>query len=627
MSQRSPASQELKKSGWSFAGFLLDTDGGLFRGETPVHLPPKELAALQLLIANAGRIVTPLQLRQTLWGDVHVSADSVPKCVSSLRARLEPEDCIQTIYKRGYRFTAVVRNLGEEPGGAMPRLAILPFSCGFGVPDHLGSVLAEEAMARLSGMRPAIVSVLAQDSVFTLAERGMTAVEIGAALGAGFVLAGALRALPTHYRLRAEMIRVEDGTQVWVEDLLVERNRIAGLETELVNRLVFRLSASAPRLRGLQELAAVSPISDGLPAPKHTQPAASLPPQHGRGLSIAAVAEPAQESTDTHQEAYETFQRAHHEWQTLQRHRMQDGLQHLLRATELDPSLIGARVDLVNLCVTQGFYGFMSSSVAADIVRRTADSLPDLTSGAEAILPALGWIRFHVDRNLPAALWAFSLSAHLPHNPWITRVRSVFALSRRRFDEALDLLRAAIQLDPYSPWLQARLAWALHLAGQAGSSVDQVQSTLRQFPDHEGANLYGALILAFNGEAAKANELAEGLAQRVPYFDLATAVHAYALANLGRTDEARAIMERLQWLGRERFLLRAFTPIVYMALGEPDAALAELRTSNENRCPWFFQILTAPQLKPLHGHPEFREMLAILDTMEAEAARSEEALA
>ena len=72
---------------------------------------------------------------------------------------------------------------------------------------------------------------------------------------------------------------------------------------------------------------------------------------------------------------------------------MQDGLQHLLRATELDPSLIGARVDLVNLCVAQGFYGFMSPAMAADIVRRAAESTPDLASRAQAILPALGWVQ------------------------------------------------------------------------------------------------------------------------------------------------------------------------------------------------------------------------------------------
>ena len=52
------------------------------------------------------------------------------------------------------------------------------------------------------------------------------------------------------------MIRAEDGAQLWVEDLLVERGRIGALASELVNRLTFRL--------------------------------------HSGGISIAAAAEPAE---------------------------------------------------------------------------------------------------------------------------------------------------------------------------------------------------------------------------------------------------------------------------------------------------------------------------------------------
>jgi DNA-binding winged helix-turn-helix (wHTH) protein/tetratricopeptide (TPR) repeat protein len=630
MRQGNSALPGSEKPGLSFASFSLEDDGTLLRGETPVHLPPKELAALRLLLANAGSIVTPARLRQALWGDVHVTADSVPKCVSSLRARLEPEDCIQTVYKRGYRLTATVRTRGSGPGGALPRLAILPFASGYGVPDHLGSFIAEETMARLSSSWPAAVSVLAQDSVFTLARRGLTALETGEALKADVALAGSIRALPTHYRLRAEMIRVGDGTQLWVEDLLVERTRIAGLETELADRLAFRLNSGAPMDSRLpREPITASGVRDR---------SSSSARQH-KGLSIAAVADPEVEKSNQQREAYETFQRAHHEWQTLERHRMQDGLQHLLRVTELDPSLIEARIDLVNLCVAQGIYGYMSPAVAADIVRRTAqsglqapgsDRLPgesatDGVTRAESILPALGWVQFHVDRDLPAALSAFSLSSHLPHNQWMTRVRSMFALSRHRFGEAIDLLRAAIELDPFSPWLQARLAWTLHLASGASgnpsaspnASIDQIRRTLEHFPEDEAANLYGATILAFNGEAAQATDLAQKLAERLPYFDLATEVHAYALACAGRGDEARTILERLQWLGRERFLLRAFMPAVYVALGEPDAALAELHTSEQIRCPWFFQMLADPRLKPLHSRTEFVEMQAILTGMEA----------
>jgi tetratricopeptide (TPR) repeat protein len=262
--------------------------------------------------------------------------------------------------------------------------------------------------------------------------------------------------------------------------------------------------------------------------------------------------------------------------------------------------------------------------VAAEHVHRTAETIPDLPRQAEAILPALGWVNFHFDRNLPAALNAFSLSAHLPHGPWTTRIRAMFTLSRGRFAEAIELLRAAIQLDPYSAWLHSRLAWALHLDGQDAESLAQSQSALSLFPEHEFTIFYGALILAFNGEAARATELAQNLAQRVPFFDLANAAHAYALACAGRSDEARTILERMQWLSRERFLLRSFTPAVHIALGDMDAAIEELHAANETRCPWFFQTLADPRLKALHGHPEFERMRAILPTMEAEAAKNAE---
>lgn len=597
--------------GVTFASFRLEDDGTLFRGETPVHLPPKELAALRLLVANAGRIVTAAQLSQALWGDdVHVSADSVPKCVSSLRALLEPDDCIQTVYKRGYRFSAELRRQGDGPDDALLRLAILPFTGGFGVPDYLGSVVAEETMARLSAAHPPMIAILAQDSVFTLARRGLTALEVGRQLKADRVLAGSLRSLPMHYRLRTEMIQVSDGTQLWVEDVLVARNQVAGPETEILNHLVFRLSQAIRNNRTGMRTTAGSTSAVVAEPDTHEEEA---PP-----VAVHAKPEPNPEAIRL--EAYESFQRAHHEWQSLERHRMQDGLQHLLRATELDPTLIGPKIDLVNLCVTQGLYGFMSPSVAADTVHRTAISVPSTSPSAEMLQPALGWIHFYFDRNLAAALASFDLSAHIPHDPWVTRARTVLSLSRHRFDEGLALLRSTIALDPYSPWLQSRLAWGLHLSGEANASMDQIRSTLRQYPDHAGANLYAGIILAYNGEGALACDLAQALVRRLPYFDLATEVHAYALAQAGKPDEARATLERLQWLGRERYLLRAFTPAVYVALGEYDMALAELQASNEVRCPWFFMTLADPRLKALESHPEFKQMHGILADMEKEAA-------
>jgi TolB-like protein/tetratricopeptide (TPR) repeat protein len=587
MTRSSVSSPVSPEPGFCFGTLRLEADGSLLRGATAIHLLPKELAALRLLLAHAGQIVTPLQLKQALWGDVHVTADSIPKCVSSLRAKLEPDECIQTVYKRGYRFAAEVRPLGAAGLDMLLRLAIMPFATGFNIAEYLGPAIAEEAIARLSGGRRAPVSVLARDSVFTLAHRGLTAQQVGQALKADLVLTGTLRALPTHFRLRAEMIRVEDGTQIWVEDFLVAQGRVAGLESELAQRLAFRLGSG--------------------------------------GLSISAsAAPPAEDENDpVRREAYEMFLRGHHEWQTLQRHRMQDGMMHLARATELDPALAPARVALVNVCVTQAFYGFMSPAVAAEQIHRTAGTIQHPLDGADALLPALGWLSFHVDHDLPHALQAFTHSAHLPHDPWITRLRVMLALSRHRFAEAIDMVNSALRVDPYSPWLNTRLGWAYHLSGDAAKSVEQIEQALAQFPDHEGTSLYGSMILTYNGDPVRGAQLAEGLAKSSPYFDIATAIHGYALACGGRKDEARATLERLQWLSRERFVLRSFAPAVCVALGDLEGAIAELRAAEDARCPWFFQMLADPRLKLLHGHPKFNRMLALLAGMETAAAKSQ----
>jgi len=594
-STKAPARQG-EEIACSFAGFRLEADGTLWRGEAVVHLPPKELAALRLLLAHAGQVVSPAQLKHELWGDVHVTADSVPKCLSSLRARLDPDACIQTVYKRGYRFSAEIRRDGAAPAAKVLRLAILPFATGYFVPEHLGPAMAEETTASLSRAPQSAVAVLARDSVFNLAQRGLTALQIGQQLKADLVLTGTLQAFASHYRLRAEMIRIEDGTQIWVEDVLASRSLTGSLESDLMQRLAYRL---------------------GFGAEDETY----SPPGWSGEISAAADGELDDEHTPRQKEAYDTFLRGHYEWQTLHRHRMQDGLQRLLQAIELDPTLIFAKVDLAHLCVAQALYGFMSPEASAGLVHRMAESIPDLTQSAPALLPALGWVNFHFDRNLPAALLAFSFSSHLPHDPWTTRARVLFALSRSRFGEAVELLRAAIRIDPFSPWLQSRLAWALHLDGQASESLQQIQKCISLFPNGDGTNLYGAAILAFNGEAEQANEIARGLEQRLPHFDLATEVHAYTLACSGRADEAHAVLERLQWLGRERYIVRGFTPAAYVALGDHEAALAELRAVDETRCPWFFQALADPRLKPLHGNPDFERMRAILPAMEAEVER------
>jgi hypothetical protein len=303
---------------------------------------------------------------------------------------------------------------------------------------------------------------------------------------------------------------------------------------------------------------------------------------------------------------------------------MEDGILHLLHAIELDPTLYAAHIDLANACVIQMLSGFVPPVDAAQQVRQVAEGIPPSVEGADAILPTLGWIRFHVDHDLTGAIRAFSSSAHLPHETSITRLRSMFALSRHRFLEAIEILNDALHADPYSPWVNARLAWAYHLSGETAKSVAQAEHALDLYPNHESTNIYGSIILAFTGNAERAIAVSENLVRRSPYLDLAAATHGYALAKGGRTDEARAILERLQWLSRERFVLTSFTAAICAALDDTEGAIAELQSAGDSRCPWFFQMLADPRLNTLHSHPQFTRWLGILEHMESTAEKKVE---
>jgi DNA-binding winged helix-turn-helix (wHTH) protein/tetratricopeptide (TPR) repeat protein len=573
----------LEPATYRFGDLRLKADGTLLRGETPVEVPAEELALLRALLARHGKVVSAAELSRAVSGEPRPSRQRLTACIESLRKILQPGECIESVARRGYRIQAISEPEETPSPRSLARLAILPFSTGYDVAEFLGMAVAEQTTEQLRNRRPAIVSVAARDSVNTLARRGLRPVEIGKLLQADRLVTGQVLATPGRYRLRAEMTRVADGAPLWVEDLMMDRKQVADLAGELANRVTSRLC---------------------------------------RSISIQAEAAPAvrPEATTAQREASDLYLRAHHEWPNMERYRMQDAMARLLRAVELDASLTAARVDLAQLAILQCIYGYLSPRIAAATVHRTAEGISELNHQVERLLPALGWIEFHYDRDARSALRLMARAEELPYDPANVRTRAWFLSSRHRSGEAIELLSASIQSDPYSPWLQASRAWLLHLAGERDASVEQIEKAIHLASDYDNSLFFAAMILGYNGETARAVEVAETLARRSSHSDLATSAHAYALACAGRKDESHSLLERLQWLSRERFVLNTLNAATHVVLGENGAAIEELRNANETRCPWFFQILADPRLNSLKNLPEFGALESVWAAMEAEAS-------
>lgn len=81
----------------------------LFRNDEALTLSPKEFRMLELFASQAGRALTRDEILRSVWGrDILVTSRSVDRCVTTLRAKIEPDPrqprLIQTIRDVGYRF-------------------------------------------------------------------------------------------------------------------------------------------------------------------------------------------------------------------------------------------------------------------------------------------------------------------------------------------------------------------------------------------------------------------------------------------------------------------------------------------------------------------------------------------
>lgn len=88
------------------------------RGET-VHLPLKEFEVLELLLANAGRVLSRDVLIDRVWGPDYVGdTKTLDVHIKRLRGRIEPDPSrparITTVRGVGYRFEAPRRRGGDH---------------------------------------------------------------------------------------------------------------------------------------------------------------------------------------------------------------------------------------------------------------------------------------------------------------------------------------------------------------------------------------------------------------------------------------------------------------------------------------------------------------------------------
>jgi Tol biopolymer transport system component/DNA-binding winged helix-turn-helix (wHTH) protein len=155
---------------FEFGPFRLDTsEQRLSRDGAPVSLTPTVFSILSLLVRKSGHLVGKDEMLREVWPDSFVEEANLTVHISTLRKALgetldEPR-YVETIPRRGYRFVARVRELGDEPSTLEDRITHGIVAGDDGETTSGNRVVAGEAFRQKTGAsaefsRPLVESIL-----------------------------------------------------------------------------------------------------------------------------------------------------------------------------------------------------------------------------------------------------------------------------------------------------------------------------------------------------------------------------------------------------------------------------------------------------------------------------------
>lgn len=203
---------------------VLDVAAGtLTRGNVLVPLRPKSFMLLNLLVAQAGQVLTKDALMDAVWPNVTVTEDSLTQAIRDVRHAIGDTraSLIRAIRGRGYLLDLVPDQAvppAEVPMG-LPRVLVLPFVPRPHDPDMAlrMEALAEDVAAGLTRYRT--LRVVSTVSAREALREGQDTISVARLLRADYLIEGSALVQDGTVTLRLSLTATAAMEQVWSESL------------------------------------------------------------------------------------------------------------------------------------------------------------------------------------------------------------------------------------------------------------------------------------------------------------------------------------------------------------------------------------------------------------------------
>ncbi len=467
----------------------------------------------------------------------------------------------------GYRYFASANSK------QISSIAVLPFQNKSGDPnsEYLSDGLAESLIYRLSQLPNLKVSPTS--SVIQYKGKDTKVATIANELGVEAVMTGRLAQIGDNLTISVELVDVRDNKLLWgeqyerkVSDLLAVQREIA---TVISDKLQLKLTG-----------------------------------EDAKGVT--------KRYTDNN-DAYQLYLKGRFYWNKLTPEDVRKSIGFYQQAIDKDPAFALAYVGISDAYMLLGIPDVMLGALPPQESIQKARAAADKALEIDPMLAEAYASRAHVkwkNRDWAGADEDFKHSIELNGNYSNgRRFYSIYLVCTGRPDEGIKEVRRAEELEPLSVSVKAHVALILYFARRYDEAIEAGKTAVEM--DRSSPVAHQRLGSAYEQkrmfpEAITEFQKAVDDSNRVQ-LAVSSLAHAYAVG--GNRAEAQKLLAEMQERAKTEYVSSYLIAEIYVALGEKEPAFKLLETAYAERSIDLVLAKTDPRLDPLRDDPRFQAFL------------------
>ena len=446
------------------------------------------------------------------------------------------------------------------------RLAVLPLANIGQNPDdeYFAEGLTEELISTLS--RIAGLSVIARTSMMRFKGTSKGIADIGRELNVETVVEGSVRRIGGKLRITAKLVDARTEENLWSQQYDRDDSDIFAIQSDIAQKTAeaLNLEILVREKQGIER-------------------------RFTRNI-----------------DAYHAYLKGRYFWNKRNKEALERAAGYFREALEKDPDYAPAYAGLADTHAVLALFEFVAPREAYPEAKKMVEKALAIDDDLAEAHTSLALIRFQYDWDWAGSerefLKAIELNANYApaHHFYADMLKA-----QGRFDEALEQIRLAQELDPLSLAISTGVGHVLYLSKRYDDSIRQYAKTVELDPNFMQTHLWFGRPYLQKGMYSEAISELQKAVSLSGESTVALAMLGHALASAGKKTEADQVMRKLVERSTTTYVPSYWIAVIYNGFRDRENVMVWLEKAYDERSSWLAWVKVEPRFDWLRGDREF----------------------